>query len=144
MKRGFTLIEVITTIGLISILLAISFPSVKSFNNFKDKIYMDYAASSLVEFINGCKSYSRNKSLSARIKRVGEGEIGFYDGSKKIRGLSLPVGIKVLPFELKNNAIDIDNLGFTSDACTITLTNNSNMIRYITLKVGTWYVSEKE
>lgn len=147
MKKGFTLIELITTIGLIAILLGISFPSIRAFNGLKSKIEMNLAVSSIVEFINGCKSYSRSNSLSTKIKKEGNNtEISQYLGSDKIRFYSLPKRIKISIFNPNtvDNAIHIDNFGVTNDACTITLMNEMQNIRSITLKVGTWYVSEKK
>jgi prepilin-type N-terminal cleavage/methylation domain-containing protein len=144
MKKGFTLIELLVTIGVISILLGITFPSVNGFNKLKAKIEMDYAVNSVVDFINGCKGYSRNNNESIIIRKNTDGtELGLYLNRKRIRVVILPQGITVDSINSSDGSIDINNLGVIQDVCTIKLKNKMNVERNITIKLGTKYVSEK-
>lgn len=143
MKKGFTLIEIIVVLSIISIILLISFPTVEIFNSLKTKTKMDYAVSSTVEFINGCKSFSRDKETSTTLYRREDNKLSLYLGGRLIKTLELPAEVIYSGFNPTRGYVEFDKFGYTSDACTISIQNENREVRSITIKVGTAYVSEK-
>jgi len=144
MKKGFTLIEILVVISIISIVLLISFPTVKVFESIKTKATMDYAVSSTVEFLNGCKSFSRNREASTTLLRNEENnKLCLYLNGRFIKAIELPDGVFYSGFNPSRGYIEFDKFGYTSDACTISIMNEEKEVRAITIKVGTAYVSEK-
>jgi len=143
MKKGFTLIEIIVVLSIISIILLISFPTVTMFNSLKTKIKMEHAVSSTVEFINGCKSFSRNKGASTTLYRYENNKLSLYLGGKLIKTIELPDEVIYSGFNPTRGYVEFDKFGYTSDSCTISIQNEYKEVRSITIKVGTAYVSEK-
>ncbi|WP_017415695.1 prepilin-type N-terminal cleavage/methylation domain-containing protein [Clostridium tunisiense] len=145
MKKGFTLIELIITISLISIIVTASLMSLKGFKEFKDNFEMDYTVNHTIEFINSAKCFSRSKGSSSIIViNEEESDIQLYFNRRMLKNFKLPNNIKI---NSNNDDIEISNLGKigSGEACTITLTNRrTNDAAQITLKVGTGYVSEKK
>lgn len=144
MKRGFTLIELMVTMALISIITATSLICLKGFKELKEKTDMDHAVNSVVEFINAAKSFSRNNNCSTNINISGnKDELELYSNIEKIKFCKLPRGIKITRVTSDGDDIKINNVGKAINACTLTLNNDGSLTREITIKVGTGYVSEK-
>lgn len=145
MKKGFTLIELMVTMALISIITATSLICLKGFKELKEKTEMDHAVNSVVEFINAAKSFSRNNNCSTNINISGnKDELELYSNIEKVKFCKLPRGIKITRVTSDGDDIKINNVGKAINACTLTLNNDGSLTREITIKVGTGYVSEKK
>ncbi|MPM66062.1 hypothetical protein SDC9_112967 [bioreactor metagenome] len=145
MKKGFTLIEIMVTMALLSIITATSLICLKGFKELKEKTDMDHAVNSVVEFINAAKSFSRNNNCSTNINISGnKDELELYSNIEKIKFCKLPRGIKITRVTSDGDDIKINNVGKAINACTLTLNNDGSLTREITIKVGTGYVSEKK
>lgn len=145
MKKGFTLIEIMVTMALLSIITATSLICLKGFKELKEKTEMDHAVNSVVEFINAAKSFSRNNNCSTNINISGnKDELELYSNIEKIKFCKLPRGIKITRVTSDGDDIKINNVGKAINACTLTLNNDGSLTREITIKVGTGYVSEKK
>lgn len=145
MKKGFTLIELMVTMALISIITATSLICLKGFKELKEKTEMDHAVNSVVEFINAAKSFSRNNNCSTNINISGnKDELELYSNIEKVKFCKLPRGIKITRVTSDGDDIKINNVGKAINACTLTLNNDGSLTSEITIKVGTGYVSEKK
>jgi len=145
MKKGFTLIELMITMSLISIITAASLICLKGFKELREKIEMDYAVNSIVEFINSAKCFSRNNNCSTIINvSRNKDSLELYSNTEKIKFYKLPKKIKITRVTSDGDDIKINNLGKAINACTLTLNNDGSLTREITVKVGTGYVSEKK
>jgi len=144
MKKGLTLIEILVVLSIISIILLISFPTVKIFDKIKCEAKMNYSVNSTVEFLNGCKSFSRNKEASSIVRwSENKNKLNLYLNTKLVKSFELPDGVLYSGFNPNRGYIEFDKFGYTSDACTISIMDELKEVRTITVKVGTAYVSEK-
>lgn len=144
-KRGFTLIELIVVLGIMSVCLTVVYPYI---NNYEQRILgieMESGINGVIEFINGCKSYARNNDNFEKHSRINieERKLILYQGTRSIRQYTLPDSVKVrLPYG--SIRINLDLTGQINDASTINLYNTSSRTEAITIKVGTGYVSKKK
>ena len=144
MRRGFTLIEIIIVLSIMSLIGGCSVVSIRYYKTLKNKVDSDYACSSVVSFINNSKIYCRENYCTANI---------YFDMTKKEMKLAYEMKVvnklilsnKITSFEItgrrKGGEIQIDNYGFSNDAFTITIKDNNEKTHHITMKVDTGYVS---
>ena len=144
MRRGFTLIEIVLVLSIMSLIGGCSFVSIKYYKTLKNKVDSDYACNAVVSFINNSKMYCRENSCTAFIS---------FDMTKKVMKLAYNMNVvkklilsdKIISLEVirrrENGDIVIDNYGFSNDAFTITIKDNNVKTHHITMKVDTGYVS---
>ncbi len=143
MRKGFTLIEMILVIAIMSIIGGSSVISIKYYKTVKNKVYADYYCNAVVNFINNSKMYCRENSCSGIITfDLAKNNMKFEQGIKQINQLIF--SNKITLYEVQgrrsNRDIVIDNRGFSNDACTIILKDNNLIEHKITMRVGTEYV----
>lgn len=143
-SKGFTLIELILVIGLISALLSFSLINMGGFSSIKNRIDVDLTGNRIINFINNSKIYCRDKSRGSGYIyfNVKDGIITFNSGMKQIFKMELPEGF-ILNQVSNDNRIKIDNRGITGDACSIKFKDRKGEIHCITMCVGTSYVEFK-
>ncbi len=145
-KRGFTLIELIVVLGVMTVCTAVVYPYMNHHENKILKIEMESGVNGVIEFINGCKSYARNNDDFEKHSKIvlEEKSITLYQDTRTIRQYSLPDSVKITRPYGNNIVIYIDATGQINPGSTIELYNSSGGLKEITIKVGTGYVSKKK
>ena len=143
MRRGFTLIEMIVVIAIITLMLGCSIISVRYYKSVKNKVDADYYCNATVGFINNAKMYCRQNTCSAIVTfdKV-RNEINLENGLNTVNTLAFTNKItlySVVSRRITGN-IEIDKYGYSNDACTIILRDNNLIEHEITMRVGTSYV----
>jgi len=144
MRRGFTLIEMITVIAIMSVIGGSSVATVKYYNVIRNKVNADYYCNAVVNFINNSKMYCRENSCSGVIVfDLPRNEMKLNNGLNTVCKLTISNKItldRVTGGQVSMN-ISIDNKGHSSDAGSIYLKDNNLKEYKITMKVETGYVS---
>ena len=140
MRRGFSLIEIILVIAIMSTIGGCSIISLRFYKSVKNKVDADYYCNATVGFINNSKTYCRENSCSATITfDILKNEIKLNNGLNLVNKLTF--SNKITLYEVQgrrtNRDIVIDKDGFTNDACTIILKDNNLALHEITMRVGT-------
>lgn len=143
MRKGFTLIEIVLVIGIMSIIAGCSFMSVRYYKTIKNKVDADYYCNAVVSFINNSKMYCRENSCSATvIFDIGRNEMKLDKGMYTIRELLFKG--KIILYEVNgrriNKHIVIDKNGYSNDGFTVVLRDNNLIKHEISMRVGTGYV----
>lgn len=145
MKRGYTLIELIAVMAIITIILAFYSIGVNGFKSYSNKIDTNFTNDSVLIFITNAKQYCREKEKNGCVSfDVIRNEIIFSCDSKAKDKFLLPSGFSLIGANLPINEIRIDNTGFISDACTIKFRDREEKLHSISLCVGTAYVEIKD
>lgn len=143
MRRGFTLIEVVLVISIMSIIAGCSFISLRYYKTIRNKVDAEYYCDAVVSFINNSKMYSRENYCSVTIIfDIEKNKIMAKIGKDKIKELLFSNRITLYEVSGRrvNKAVVIDKEGYSNDAFTVVLVDN-NLIRHeISMRVGTGYV----
>lgn len=143
MRKGFTLIEVVLVITIMSIIAGCSFMSLRYYKTIKNKIDADYYCDAVVSFINNSKMYSRENYCSVTvIFDIERNKMKLNSGAYTIR--QLVFSNKITLYEVSgrrvNKDVVIDKEGYSNDAFTIVLVDNNLRRHEISMRVGTGYV----
>jgi prepilin-type N-terminal cleavage/methylation domain-containing protein len=143
MRRGFTLIEMVIVIAIISIVGGTSVVSFKYYKTITNKADAQYYCNAIVNFINNSKMYCRENSCSGIVTfDIENNNMKLEDGISEVEELIFTDKIKLYEVigRRSNRDIVIDKRGSTNDACTIMLIDNNSIKHKITVRVGTEYV----
>ena len=89
-KSGFTLIEMIIVISIMSIIGGCSVISVRYYKTIKNKIDADYYCNAVVSFINNSKMYCKENSCSATITfDIAKNEMKLHTNAELINNLKI-------------------------------------------------------
>jgi prepilin-type N-terminal cleavage/methylation domain-containing protein len=143
MRKGFTLIEVVLVIAIMSIIAGCSLMSLRYYKTIKNKIDADYYCEAVVSFINNSKMYCRENNCSATvIFDIERNEMKLDKGIYTIN--ELVFSDKITLYEVSGRRINkdvvIDKEGYSNDAFTIVLMDNNLRRHEITMRVSTGYV----
>jgi prepilin-type N-terminal cleavage/methylation domain-containing protein len=143
MRRGFTLIEVVLVITIMSIIAGCSFMSLRYYKTMKNKVDADYYCDAVVCFINNSKMYCRENYCSGIvIFDIERNEMKLDKGIYTIKELIF--SNKITLYEVNGRRINknvvIDKEGYSNDAFTIVLMDNNLRRHEISMRVGTGYV----
>lgn len=145
LKKGFTLIETIVCISIISLFLVMYFKGFNTYKIFQRDLEGEYGANQILAFIDNSKQYCREKNTSADIVFSNSKLILLCANGYKMQS-QLPESIKITEVNIaKNNGeMFINNKGVTtSTACTITFQDGNKNTHRITNCVGTAFVEIK-
>lgn len=143
MRKGFTLIEIIVVMAIMSIIASCAVMSFRYYRTLTNKVDADYYCNAVVSFINNSKMYCRQNSCSATITfDIVGNQMRLAKGGNSINKLMF--SNKIILCEVngrrETGAIVIDNYGYSNDACTIILKDNNSIDHKITMRVDTAYV----
>jgi prepilin-type N-terminal cleavage/methylation domain-containing protein len=145
-KKGYTLLELMITISIISILSIMFSRYFITYEKYRNRILVDQCNNTIMSFINSCKQYCYYKDIGGYIKfDVIGNRLIFYVGTEVKRILNTTRGLKLYSINVSNGdaKLNFDNKGFTSDACTMSFEDSDTKIHEITISVGTSYVEIK-
>ncbi|MCJ7689248.1 MAG: type II secretion system GspH family protein [Clostridiaceae bacterium] len=147
MRKGFTLIEMILVLAIMSLVSGVCVVSVGHYKTMENSVDADYYCNAVVDFINNSKMYCRENACSVIVTfdKV-KNEIRIANGMKVVNKLVLKNKITLYKFTGRNSntQIVIDNKGYSNDAFTIILKDNNSIKHEITMRVGTAYVKINE
>ena len=137
-KAGFTLIEVLITMSIMTIIFGCSLINVKKCASVGNKMEVQVFGSSLVNFIVASKKHCRDSGTGGYMYFLaGKNTIQLSCNSSVVKKLKMPEGFSDLYINRAGSKIYIDNKGFTSDACTIRFKDRDGVAHYVTVSVGT-------
>lgn len=145
-KKGFTLIELIVVLSIMSILFSISFPCIESYRTFKRKKQLEHYTQLTIDFINNCKGICRAEKKSGIIvKFFSDNELCLYLNDKLYRKITYPkeITLKDKGYEEKIN-IYVKNSGVINNGFTIRVVNKKGECKNITFNVYTNYGKVKK
>jgi prepilin-type N-terminal cleavage/methylation domain-containing protein len=147
MRRGFTLIEVVLVMTIMSIIAGCSFMSLRYYKTIKNKVDADYYCDAVVSFINNSKMYSRENYCSVTvIFDIERNKMKLNNGTYTIKELIF--SNKITLYEVSgrriNKEVVIDKEGYSNDAFKIVLMDNNLRRHEITMRVGTGYVKDNK
>lgn len=145
MKKGFTLIEILVSLSLLGIIAVMAIPTFNGFIGMIEDKELDYATKSIVEVINGGSSYARNNRNSSIVIWVYSDKLLIKNNLNKILEHKLPNNTKViLPINGEVKKIYVSSDGHIDSSFTLEINHKNGNEKFITVKVGTAYVSEKK
>jgi prepilin-type N-terminal cleavage/methylation domain-containing protein len=143
-KAGFTLIEVLIALSIITALFGCSLINVKNYAAIGNRMDVEIFGNSLVNFIVTSKKYCRDNNTGGYLYFLtSKNTIQLSCNSNIINKMKMPEGFSDLYINRVGSKISFDNKGFTSDACTIRFKDRSGGAHYITISVGTANVDFK-
>lgn len=145
-RKGFTLIELIVVLGILSIVTFTIYPYINSYEEKKLAMEMEQGVNGVIEFINSCKIYARNNYNKTQLTRlvIESKRLALYHGTKKVYSYTLSDSLRIHIENDSSVTILLDINGNTSLGRTINLYNLKGKGESITIKVGTDYVSKKK
>jgi len=142
-RKGFTLIELVLVLGMISIFLSFSLINITAYRRLNNKIDVELFNNSLLNYINNSKEYCRDNGTTGYIYFNSERNIITLNcGVRQISSLPLPADFSLKEVGV-DNKIKITNIGTTGSSCTITFEDREGESHDITMCVGTEYVQIK-
>ncbi len=145
-KNGFTLIELIVVLGILSICSFIIYPHLNSYDEKKLAMEMEHGVNGTIEFINSCKMYARNNYDNRKLFRlvIQSRELNLYHGTVKVHSYLLPDSLRIHISNDASISIPLDIDGNTSMGRSINIYDSEGRREVITIKVGTDYVSKQK
>lgn len=137
-KAGFTLIEVLIAMSIMTVIFGCSLISVKNCASVGNRMEVEVFGTSLVNFIVASKKYCRDNGTGGYMYFLASrNTIQLSINSSVVKKLKMPEGFSDLYINRTGSKIYIDNKGFTSDACTIRFKDREGVAHYVTVTVGT-------
>ncbi|WP_055667673.1 prepilin-type N-terminal cleavage/methylation domain-containing protein [Desnuesiella massiliensis] len=141
-KKGFSLIEVLICLSLISVISAIFYIPIKTFIKLKNNCSIEVNNLSIHNFINNSRLYCvTNENIGYIAFNFSENYMYFVANNKTQEKLYLTNGNKL--DYVNKNFIYFDKKGFTNDACTIQYKDLEGKLHKITIAVGSANVEIK-
>jgi len=142
-NKGFTFIELILVIAMISVFLSLSLINIGAYRKLNNKIDVELFSNSLLNYINNSKEYCRDNEIGGYIYFDSERNIITLNcGIRQISSLPLPDDFSLREVGV-DNKIKITNIGTTGSSCTIKFKDREGESHDITMCVGTEYVQIK-
>lgn len=137
MKKGYTLIELIIVIAMITILESTFLISVKIYKNLSNCICTKACSNGIQNFIDNCRQYCRVNNKEGRIQfHIENNEIDFIVNLDIKSKLKLEGSNKLCNTSLSDNTINVKKDG-SVNACTIKYRDDNGKLHIITICVGT-------
>lgn len=137
-KAGFTLIEVLIAMSIMTVIFGCSLINVKNCAAVGNRMEVEVFGNSLVNFIVASKKHCRDSDTGGYIYFLAsKNTIQLSCNTSVVKKLKMPEGFSDLYINRAGSKIYIDNKGFTSDACTIRFKDKIGGPHYVTISVGT-------
>ncbi|WP_051541991.1 type II secretion system protein [Clostridium lundense] len=144
LMKGFTIIELLVYMGLLSISAAFITLNINGFSNITNNLDYTLCDQSIINFINNGKQYCREKKISGKICFLNNDKsIIFYCSGIRINKYDLPTKFVFTKAGNSKREIGINEKGITGDACTIAYKDRKGKVHEITISVGTAHVEIK-
>lgn len=144
MKKGFTLMELITVMAMISIIYGISYINISSFKKAENKIEYENTNNLILSFMNNsklkCKSMKRPGYIY--FDQVNQ-ELHFQTSYKIIDIFRFPRGFKIAGINFPGNKLSINSLGYSCSAGTLKYLDREGNLHAISMIVGQDYAEIK-
>lgn len=143
-KRGFTLVEILIGLAILSIITSAAFTGISAYRRYSINLSNEHCKSEIVLFINKCRSYSFYNNIEGYIMiDVGRNRLVFRNEKGIIYEYNLK-GKKLMDANLSDKNIYIKSSGKINVSGTIFFRDERNEHHRLTIHVGTGYVDEKE
>lgn len=145
-NKGFTLIEVMLVLGIISIFFSFSLINVGGYRKLTNKIDSEILSNSILNFINNSREYCRDNKIRGHIYINSDSELlndsmTLNCGAEQVDKISLPQGFTMEKNEMPKKILINSNGKITP--CTIKFSDREGELHKITICVGTEYVEIK-
>ncbi|GAA0075940.1 hypothetical protein UT300005_03180 [Clostridium sp. CTA-5] len=142
-KKGFTLIEVVISIAIISIIFTVSISLSKMNSRISNDIKYESVLYEIENIISYSKLYCKKNNTPGEIQIDNKlNEIAFYQKSdNKIKKVTLPKDIRLV---MKNESLNIGSNGHIKNGLCITVEDKYNECYDITIRVGVDLVTIKK
>jgi prepilin-type N-terminal cleavage/methylation domain-containing protein len=141
-RRGFTLIEIITVIGILSIFFSIGIVGIKTFKERYKQIEIKSFFYEMMDMLSYGKCYCVSNKISGNINFIDNNDclqVYVVADTKVVKTIGLRKILKLKPFdngeEVKKISLNINQSGYV-EPTTIKLINESSEIFKITVQVG--------
>ncbi len=145
-NKGFTLIEIIVVMAIVSIISTIVFLEIKSYRSLKNHIDAEYFNNEIVDFINyGRHDCIINECDGHIIFQRNNNMVEFYENSELKDKIDIPVGFSITSNDVTtgDNLIYINNTGVVTTPCSLMYTDRNENLHIVTIGVGTANVEIK-
>jgi prepilin-type N-terminal cleavage/methylation domain-containing protein len=145
--KGFTLIETVIVMSLISIITAIIFIEIKNYRDFRNELDAKYFDNEILYLINeGRHTCMLNEEPGEIMFNENNNKGGFYQGVVLKDRLNIPDGFVILDntVNTSDHLIYIDDNGVISTPCSLEYIDRTQKIHTITIGVGTAYAQIKQ
>lgn len=138
-KKGFTLIELMITLNIMILFTTITYSSIRAYNNRKINIKINnytYEIKSLLSYGKSyCRKYKTNGNFFVKLKE----NILVFEVIEKNNAIKKSINLDgdfSLLYNYKGSSIGVSKEGYIKDACTISLTYKSKVVREVKIGVG--------
>ncbi|WP_143314369.1 type II secretion system protein [Clostridium sp. HBUAS56017] len=149
-KRGFTLIEIIAVIGVLSVIFSIGIASIRQFKTRYKQIEISNFLYETIDMISYGKSYCASNDLSGNVKLINNNDylqVYLIADNKVIKNIKIKEVLRIKPFdneeEIRNINLRINEFGYV-EPTTIKFINEKLEEFIITVQVGGNVILVKE
>lgn len=151
-KRGFTFIELVVSLALMSILLSVCIPIFRDYNKLKQSTLLDISSTELLSDLRLCQETAKYEGNTCNIY-FNSAERSYYIYTRRdaydhvIKRKNLPQGIRFdnTRSTYTKSMLSFDRVGKPlPNPCTIAIINNIGQHKSITITVATDYISIKD
>ncbi|MFT8314670.1 MAG: type II secretion system protein [Clostridium sp.] len=145
--KGFTLIEILVVMAIISIITSIMLIEVKNYKALKNDIEVKRFNSEMISFINNIRVQCiLNESFAEFSFQKGSDEVKVYEGPNIRDRLKLPSSFTIKENNVitSDKLIYIDSRGMITTPCSLKYLDRKGKEHTITIGVGTAYAEIKE
>lgn len=145
-NKGFTLVEILVVMAIVSIISSIIFLEIKSYKSFKNDLDVDYVNDEIVSLINGARhNCILNECHGELMFYLNTNTIKFYEGSVLKDEFVMPLGFTITGNNVttSDNQIYIENTGVITTPCSLQYRDRRGIVHLITIGVGTANVEIK-
>lgn len=139
-NKGFTLVETLVVMAIVSIISSVIFLEVKSYKTFKNDMDVSYFNDEIVSFINVARHYCILNECHGEIRfYVNTNIMKFYEGSVLKDESVMPAGFSVTSNNVtsSDNQIYIENTGVITTPCSLQYRDRKGIVHLVTIGVGT-------